>query len=77
MYYEYRYVRVDGTFKVVLLVLGAVAAPFALFLLPGTELAAGDVLAWGILLAMTGALAGTIVGYVIDSTVARIRARRS
>lgn len=75
MYYEYRYVRVDGTFKVALLVLGAVAAPFALFLLPGSELAAFDVFAWGVLLSMTGALVGTIVGYVIDSVIARVRAR--
>lgn len=77
MYYEYRYVRVDGTFKIALLVLGAVVAPFSLFLLPGTELAVGDVLAWAILLAMTGALVGTIIGYVIDSMIERFRSRRA
>ena len=77
MYYEYRYVRVDGTFKVVLLVLGAFAAPFALFLLPASELAAGDLIAWAVLLALTGALVGTILGYTIDAVVARIRTWRT
>lgn len=73
MYYEHRFVRVDGTFKVALLVVGAVVAPFALFLLPARELRSGDVFAWAILLAMTGALIGTIIGYMIDRLILRFR----
>lgn len=73
MYYEHRFVRVDGTFKVALLALGAVVAPFALFLLPPRELGAGDVFAWAILLSMTGALVGTIIGYTIDRIILRFR----
>lgn len=73
MYYEHRYVRVDGTFKVALLAIGAVAAPFALFMLPPAELAAGDVFFWTILLAMSGALVGTVIGYTIDRLILRVK----
>lgn len=73
MYYEYRYVRVNGTAKLVMLVLGAVVAPFALLLLPADGLSGGDLVAWVLILGMLGALAGTIVGYAIDSLAARLR----
>lgn len=73
MYYEYRYVRVDGTFKIALLVVGAIAAPFALAFLPAEDLKSGDVVAWVILLALTGALIGTMIGYAIDTVVHKAR----
>lgn len=73
MYYEYRYVRVDGKAKLVMLVLGAVLAPFALLLLPAGELSGGDVVAWVLILGMLGALAGTIIGYAIDSVAHRLK----
>ena len=75
MYSEYRYVRVEGTAKLVMLVLGAVLAPFALLLLPASGLPGGDLVAWVIILGMLGALAGTIVGYFMDTLIARLRQR--
>jgi uncharacterized membrane protein YdjX (TVP38/TMEM64 family) len=71
MYYESRYVVLDGTFKPALTLLGAVAAPFALFLLPRPVGTVIDMLAWGLILALMGALVGTVVGALIDSAIWR------
>lgn len=75
MYYEYRYVRVEGSVKLVMLILGAVLAPFSLMLLPAGELSGGDLVAWVLISGMFGALAGTILGYMIDSLTGYFRRR--
>lgn len=75
MYHEYRYVRVEGNAKLVMLVIGAVLAPLSLLLLPAGELSGGDLIAWVLISGMFGALAGTIVGYGVDSVSRRLRRR--
>lgn len=75
MYYENKTIRVTGTFKPVLLLLGALAAPFAVFALPG-GLGFKDAVWWFVMFAMLGALVGTIVGHLIDSLVDDFRQYR-
>lgn len=77
MYYENRYVRVTGTFKPLLMVLGAVAAPLALLLVPPLHQTTTLLIPWGILLAFFGAMIGTVVGYWIDGLIYDVRASRS
>lgn len=78
VYSEYRYVRADARFKNALLVVGAIVAPFVLLTVPnGRAVDAGTLIGFAIILALLGALAGTVLGYGIDRALAFWRERNS
>jgi NhaP-type Na+/H+ or K+/H+ antiporter len=74
VYSEYRYVQADATFKNALLLVGAIAAPFVLLTVPREHAVdAGTLLGFILVLALLGALAGTVIGYGVDRALARFR----